>query len=173
MSDFPPIRRIVTGHDAAGVAKILWDGPATNARHSASGNRSTLLWSSAETPADIALGEAPEDEGARTLGTPPPPNGTRFAINDLPPGAVGAHHRTDSLDYAIILAGDVDLVMDEGRTRCNVGDVIVQRGTNHSWVNAGTTPARIAFVLIDAKPLGIGRPVAHGQAAAASEPAKH
>jgi quercetin dioxygenase-like cupin family protein len=157
--ELPPIRRVVTGHDANGVAKVLIDGPATNVRSSRPGSASTLLWSSDETPADIAIGENAEDLGARILGTAPPANGTRFTINDIPPGRPGLMHRTETLDYAIVLAGELDMVMDNDSTvTLKTGDVVIQRGTNHSWVNRGTEPARVAFVLIDAKPLGIGNP---------------
>lgn len=154
----PPIRRVVTGHDANGVAKVLIDGPATNVRSSRPGSASTLMWSTDEMPADIAIGEAIEDLGARTLGTAPPANGTRFTINDIPPGRPGLMHRTETLDYAIVLAGEIDMVTDDATVTLRTGDVVIQRGTNHSWVNRSTQPARIAFVLIDAKPLGIGNP---------------
>jgi quercetin dioxygenase-like cupin family protein len=158
-SDLPPIRRIVTGHDADGVAKVLIDGPASNVRSSRPGSASTLIWSTDETPADIAIGEDVEDLGARKLGTAPPANGTRFTINDIPPGRPGLMHRTETLDYAIVLAGEIDMEMDNSTTvTLKTGDVVVQRGTNHSWINRGTKPARVAFVLIDAKPLGIGNP---------------
>ena len=154
----PPIRRVVTGHDAKGVAKILSDGPATNVRSSRPGSASTLMWSTFETPADISVGEDVEDLGARVLGTAPPENGTRFTINDIPPGRPGVMHRTETLDYAIVLAGEVEMVMDDSSVLLKAGDVVIQRGTNHAWVNKGSEPARIAFVLIDAEPLGIGNP---------------
>ena len=154
----PPIRRVVTGHDAKGVAKVLIDGPATNVRSSRPGSASTLMWSTFETPADIPTGEGVEDLGARILGTAPPENGTRFTINDIPPGRPGVMHRTETLDYAIVLAGEVEMVMDDSSVLLKAGDVVIQRGTNHAWVNKGSEPARIAFVLIDAKPLGIGNP---------------
>ena len=154
----PPVRRIVTGHDANGVAKVLIDGPATNVRSSRPGSASTLMWSTDEAPADIAIGEDVEDLGARTLGTAPPANGTLFTINDIPAGRPGLMHRTETLDYAIVLAGEIDMVMDDSRVTLRAGDVVIQRGTNHSWVNRGPQPARIAFILIDAKPLGLGNP---------------
>jgi quercetin dioxygenase-like cupin family protein len=155
----PPIRRIVTGHDDKGVAKVLIDSPATNVRSSRPGSGSTLIWSTDETPADISMGENAEDLGARILGTAPPENGTRFTINDIPPGRPGVMHRTETLDYAIVLSGQLDMELDNGETvKLRAGDVVVQRGTNHSWINRGTEPVRIAFVLIDAKPLGIGNP---------------
>ena len=155
----PPIRRIVTGHDDKGVAKVLIDSPATNVRSSRPGSGSTLIWSTDQTPADISMGENAEDLGARILGTAPPENGSRFTINDIPPGRPGVMHRTETLDYAILLSGEIDMELDNGETvKLKAGDVVVQRGTNHSWINRGTEPARIAFVLIDAKPLGIGNP---------------
>lgn len=156
---FPPIRRIVTGHDADHVAKVLLDGPATNARHPTSGNVSTLIWCTDGAPADIAIGESVEDLGARRLGTAPPRHGTRFAIIDFPPGNTPVLHRTETVDYVICLSGEIDMDMDRSTVTLRAGDVMVQRGTNHAWANRGTQPARVAFVLVDAKPLGIGHPV--------------
>ena len=154
-----PIRRVVTGHDENNLAKVLIDGEATNTRSSQPGRLSTLIWSTDATPADNAIGEDIEDLGARVLGTAPPAGGTRFTINDIPPGAEGAMHRTETLDYVIVLSGELDMEMDEGTVTLKAGDVMVQRGTYHSWINRGTDYARVAFVLIDAKPLGIGRPL--------------
>jgi quercetin dioxygenase-like cupin family protein len=158
--DYPPIRRIVTGHDAHQVAKVITDGPATNWKSGSPGTVSTLIWSTGSTPADISLGETIEDLGARMLGTAPPPNGTRFAVIDFPPGNSGRMHRTETVDYVIVIAGEIDMDMDNSTVRLKAGDVMVQRGTNHAWVNRGTERARLAFVLIDAAPLGIGHPVA-------------
>ena len=157
---FPPIRRVVTGHDANDVAKIITDGAATNARFPPSGIRSTLIWCTDATPADIAVGETVEDMGQRKLGTPPPANGTRFAVIDFPPGNAPGMHRTESIDYVIVLAGEIDMDMDDSTVTLRAGDVMVQRGTNHAWANRSDKPARVAFVLIDAKPLGIGHAIA-------------
>ena len=157
--DTPPIRRVVTGHDAHDVAKVLMDGAATNWKSSSPGTVSTLIWSTDDAPADIAIGERIEDLGARILGTAPPANGTRFAVIDYPPGNSGRMHRTETIDYVIVIAGEIDMDMDDSTVHLRAGDVMVQRGTNHAWVNRGTAPARLAFVLIDAKPLGIGHPV--------------
>ena len=157
------MRRVVTGHDDAGKAIVLIDGEATNRRTSASGNSSTLMWCSDAMPADIALGTSVEDMGARTLGTPPPENGTRFTVNEILPGNTAVIHRTETLDYVIVLSGEIDMDLDDSSVRLKAGDVLVQRGTNHAWVNRGTAPARIAFVLIDAQPLGIGHPVVRGE----------
>jgi len=157
--EHPPVRRVVTGHDLERVAKVLIDGPATNRKFPASGAVTTLVWSTDRTPADIAIGENPEDMGARVLGTAPPPNGTRFTVNDFPPGNQGVMHRTDTLDYVIVLSGEIEMAMDDSTVKLKAGDVMVQRGTVHGWYNRGTEVARVAFVLIDAVPLGIGKPV--------------
>jgi quercetin dioxygenase-like cupin family protein len=163
--DFPPLRRVVTGHDARRVAKVLIDAPAANVRRSKSGGRSTLVWCTDRSPADIPVGENVEDMGARTLGTPPPANGTRFTVNDIPPGRSGPMHRTDTVDYVIVLSGEVEMRLDDSSVTLKAGDVVVQRGTNHAWINRGSEPARVAFVLVDARPLGIGHPVARGDKA--------
>jgi quercetin dioxygenase-like cupin family protein len=157
-----PVRRIVTGHTGE-TAIVLSDGPGGYVRELPTGARSTLMWSTDQMPTDISVGTDVEDLGARKLGTQPPPNGSRFNVNDIPPGHPGIMHRTESLDYAIILAGEIDMELDDGqRVSLNAGDVVVQRGTNHSWINRGTGWARIAFVLLDAQPLGIGHPVPPG-----------
>ena len=154
-----PVRRVVTGHDSNKVAKVLIDAPAANRKFQPSGTVSTLIWATDRTPADIAIGEDAEDMGARMLGTAPPANGTRFTINDFPPGNTGVMHRTDTVDYVLVLSGEIDMVMDDSTVRLEAGDVMVQRGTIHAWFNRGTEVARVAFVLVDAKPLGIDKPV--------------
>ena len=159
---YPPIPRYVTGHDAKNVAKVIMQGPATNAKYPSAGTVSTLIWSTDRTPADISIGENVEDLGARIIGTAPPANGTRFAVIDFPPGNSGRMHRTETIDYVIVIAGEIDMDMDNSTVRLKAGDVMVQRGTHHAWVNRGTERARLAFVLIDAAPLGIGHPVAGG-----------
>jgi quercetin dioxygenase-like cupin family protein len=156
---FSSIRRIVTGHRTNNTAKALIDGPATNRRARNTGSVSTLIWCTDSTPADIRVGENIEDMGARMLGTPPPPNGTRFTVNDIPPGRTGPMHRTETIDYVIVLAGELEMQMDDSTVKLKAGDVLVQRGTHHAWINRGPNPARVAFILIDAKPLGIGHPV--------------
>jgi len=156
---FPPIRRVVTGHDRNNIAKVLMDGPATNAKPPRGGSISTLVWCSDSMPVDMAIGEQIEDMGARILGTAPPPNGTRFCVIDFPPDAPGTMHRTETVDYVLVLKGEIDMDMDDSTVKLRQGDILIQRGTNHSWVNRSGAHARLAFVLIDAKPLGIGHPV--------------
>ena len=166
--NYPPIRRIVTGHGQDRVARVIKDGPASNAKYPGPGTVSTLIWCTDETPADIAVGENVEDMGSRILGSPPPPNGTRFAVIDFPPGNAAITHRTETIDYVIVLSGEIEMDMDDSTVKLKAGDVMVQRGTNHAWVNRGTERARLAFVLIDAKPPGIGHAIASG--VSASEP---
>ena len=158
-SRFSPIRRVVTGHDTKNVAKAIMDGPATNHKGGASGAQSTLIWITDGAPADMPIGETVEDLGARILGTPPPPNGTRFCVITFPPGNPGRMHRTETIDYVIVMEGEIDMDMDDSTVKLKQGDVMVQRGTNHAWANRSNRHARVAFVLVDAQPLGIGKPV--------------
>lgn len=102
-------------------------------------------------PADVAAGRDVEDMGARVLGIQPPPNGSRFVINDIAPG-VTPMHRTDTLDYVIVLAGEIDCDLPDDTITLRAGDVLVQRGTDHAWVNRSGAWARIGVVLIDAQP---------------------
>jgi quercetin dioxygenase-like cupin family protein len=165
---------VVTGHDERGKAVVVIDGAAPNAKARQGGIVSTLLWVTDETPADMA-GWA--DRADRTIGVPPPPRGSIFRIVDFPPvgdevksidnaayvremgihpaGAPGRHpytHRTKSVDYAIVLSGEVDMLLDDSQVHLKAGDVLVQRGTIHNWVNRGTEPCVMGFVLVDAKP---------------------
>jgi quercetin dioxygenase-like cupin family protein len=156
---FPPLRRIVTGHDSKNIAKVIMDGAPTNARHGVAGNVSTLIWCIDSAPADISIGEDVEDMGNRKLGTAPPALGTRVTVIDFPPGNAPAMHRTETIDYVFVLSGEIDMDMDDSTVKMKAGDVMVQRGTNHSWVNRSDKPARLGFVLVDAKPLGIGHAV--------------
>jgi len=164
-----PVRRVITGH-RDGRAVVLFDGAAPNQKlRQASGLVSTLLWVTDETPADIARGD---DRSLREIGVPPPPGGSIFRVVDFPPesGARSrdailkemgvtdhggarhaAMHRTRSIDYAIVLEGEIDMLLDDSEVHLEAGDVLVQQGTNHAWVNRGRRPCRMAFVLIDAE----------------------
>jgi len=169
------VRRVVTGHQSDGKAVVLYDGapPAVRARPE-SGTKSWLLWAADATPADI---NGAADRGDRIMGIPPPAGGSVFRIVDfhpidyakLPPDHMArsmgadhapskgwaprhpAMHRTRSVDYAVVVAGEIDMLLDDSEIHLKAGDVLVQQGTNHAWVNRGTQPCRIAFVLIDAK----------------------
>ncbi len=152
-----PVRRVVTGHDGGHVAKVLWDAPVTKIKRGKSGFL-THLWNTRETPAEIAAGTDIDDPGDEPHVTPPPPGGSRFVMIDYPPGNQGTMHRTETLDYVIVLAGEIDMVMDDSTVHLRAGDTLIQRGTNHAWFNRGSENARLAFVLVDAQPLGIGHP---------------
>ncbi len=157
-----PIRRVVTGHDSKNVAKVIIEGPAANTKTPREGVASTLMWSTDAMPVDIAVGEHVEDMGARILGTAPPPDGSRFIVMEFAPGIASEMHRTETIDYIAMLSGEIDMDMDDSTVTLRAGDIMVQRGTNHAWVNRGQEPARLAIVLLDAKPIGIGHPRLRG-----------
>jgi len=150
-----PIRRIITGHDANNKAKVMIDGIADNIRSPRTGQFTTLMWCTDDMPASMPVGENVEDMGARKLGTYPPVNGTRFMIADYPPNNEPFMHRTETVDYIVILSGKIDMELDDGEVvTMGPGDVMVQRGTNHAWINRYDEVCRMVFVLVDAKPLG-------------------
>ena len=107
--------------------------------------------------AEILVREGARVIGADPVGTDPPgplsvqpaPNGTKLRINELPPGAGSPMHRTQTVDYGIVLDGEVVLVLDDSETVLRAGDVVVQRGTSHRWENRSGATARVAFILID------------------------
>jgi naringenin degradation protein FdeH len=143
-------RRIVTGHDGRGRSIVLADGP-TPRSHSLPGATFHELWNTAEMPAPVRPAE-PHEPTDRPLVTPPDAGGTIVRIVDLEPGSRSPMHRTESIDYGIVLDGAVTLVLDDGsETRLRTGDVVIQRGTDHAWVNAADEPARMAFVLVDGR----------------------
>jgi mannose-6-phosphate isomerase-like protein (cupin superfamily) len=170
------IRRIVTTVDKDGKAVVLFDGD--NPHKVVRPNRSVtsrLVWVTDRTPADMS-GTA--DRAAVGIGIAPPSHGSVFRIIDIPPTTpeidklpvdflhqqIGDHapkkgvpprhplmHRTLTIDYAIIMQGEIDMLLDDTELHLKAGDVLIQQGTNHAWVNRGSEPCRIAFVLIDAK----------------------
>jgi hypothetical protein len=169
------VRRVVTVVDDDGKAVVLLDG--ANPHTAVRPNRnvvSRLLWVSDRTPAAIS-GKA--DRAADPIGIAPPAGGSVFRIVDFPPvtpaiealdaasmqreladhaprrGRPPRHplmHRTRTIDYAIVMAGEIDMLLDDSEIHLRAGDVLVQQGTNHAWVNRGSEACRIAFVLIDA-----------------------
>jgi|SRR5450830_1784249 mannose-6-phosphate isomerase-like protein (cupin superfamily) len=170
------VRRVVTGHDDSGKAIIESDGASPNVRvREGAGFVSTLVWVTDEMPANGALRI---DRADRTIGTAPPPNGTILRVVDFPPvtpeaeainqaallKAMGVDHhspddakarhaythRTRSVDYAIVLSGEIDMLLDDSEVHLRSGDILIQQGTNHAWVNRTQDFCRIAFVLIDA-----------------------
>ena len=146
------IRRVVTGHDASGRAVVKIDEVAKNLVSSRPGATACVVWTTEGFPVDNT-GE--EDAGLRKTGTTLD-NGTVFRILELAPGVTPRNHRTNSIDYAVVMSGEVDMELDDTTVHLKAGDVLVQRGTIHNWVNRGTEPCVIAFVLIAAKPVTVG-----------------
>jgi len=139
------IRRVVTGHDSSGKAIATIDDflPGVAMRPGVS---AAVAWTSEVFPVDNN-GDA--DEATRKTGTTHA-NGTVFRIIEFAPGNGGRNHRTDSIDYAVIMSGEIDMDLDGEEVHLKAGDVIVQRGTIHNWINRGSEPCVIAFVLIAA-----------------------
>jgi len=138
---------VVTGHDEHGVSVFTDDGPVPVVRTAPDGALFYEIWSTDATPVPIAAGEP--DPTLSTLTVPPSPLGSKIRINQFPPGAVTPVHRTQSLDYGVVLSGEVVLVLDDSETVLRAGDVAVQRGTSHRWENRSASAARMAFILID------------------------
>jgi quercetin dioxygenase-like cupin family protein len=153
------IRRIVTGHDASGRAVVKIDEVAKTLVSSRPGATACVVWTTEGFPIENT-GE--EDAGQRKTGTTLD-NGTVFRLLELAPGVTPRNHRTDSIDYAVVMSGEVDMELDDTTVHLKAGDVLVQRGTIHNWVNRGSEPCVIAFVLIAAKPVAIGDKVLHAQ----------
>jgi len=174
--EFKAIRRVVVGHDPQGKAVALFDGEVAPRQRSPGGNAVSNLWVTGEFPVDL---NGAADKAQTQVGVPPPANGTIFRIVDFPPASTAAAaghvdhdkvlvamgidpatqgyarhrntHRTKSVDYAIILDGEIDMLMDDSEVHLKTGDVLIQQGTNHAWVNNSGRNCRVAFVLIDAQ----------------------
>ncbi|MCW5636762.1 MAG: cupin domain-containing protein [Rubrivivax sp.] len=176
---FPPIHRVVTGHDAEGKAIVASNGPLPTVVEIAAipGTVFHEVWSTAGTPALVDNGPDPT-AGALTL--PPPRLGTRMRFVDIPPDSAEflAHgaarmkdaftqvgdvqastvkadsphplmHRTESVDYGIVIEGEMTLVLDDSEVLLRPGSVVVQRGTNHAWANRSGRLCRMLFILVD------------------------
>ena len=152
-------RRVVTGHDETGRAAVKIDEVTQNLVSSRPGATASVVWTTQGFPVDNT---GDEDQGRRQTGTTLD-NGSVFRVLELAPGATPRNHRTDSIDYAVVMAGEIDMELDDMTVHLKAGDVLVQRGTIHNWVNRGTVPCVIAFVLIAAKPVEVGGRVLHAQ----------
>lgn len=144
------LRRVVTGHDKDGKAVVEIDEISTNAISRRPGQSGTVIWTTPAVPydnTDTADGAAAKVE--TSLG-----NGTVFRVVKYDPGVSPRMHRTDSIDYAVVVSGEIDMELDDGATvHLRAGDLVVQRGTVHNWLNNGTVPCIIAFTLIGANPI--------------------
>lgn len=146
------MRRVVTGHRADGQSFVATDEVSGNVSSGREGMQATVIWSTGESPADNM---DTEDGATRSLATSDD-DGTVFRIVKYDPGVAPRNHRTQSVDYAIIMSGEITMGLDEGEVTLRQGDVLVQRGTIHNWVNNGSEPCLIAFILCAAKPLEVG-----------------
>jgi quercetin dioxygenase-like cupin family protein len=148
MSPTPP-RRIVTGHDEDGRSVVLSDGATPTTHTFPTGAIFHEIWSTSATPVPIGAAEDGEPTDG-PLRVPPGPAGTIVHVIDMPPGSSAPMHRTRSVDYGIVLDGEVVLELDDGvETRMVTGDVVVQRGTAHGWSNRSDRVARMLFVMVD------------------------
>jgi hypothetical protein len=178
MSNVP--RRVVTGHNADGKSVFVSDAVTPHVFRRSPGSAIVMeLWETRATPAD---NRGNDDAIDRAFRLSPPKNGSVFRIIDYPPDservkaraaeragpddgsgwlqaadkAPARHlgfHKTSSVDYAIVLSGEIYALMDEGEVLLKAGDALIQRGTNHAWSNRTDAPCRVAFVLIDAEPV--------------------
>ncbi len=146
------LRRVVTGHDVQGRAVVKIDDMCGNAASSREGVTASVVWTTEGFPVDNG-GE--EDAGQRRVATSES-NGTVFRVIEYGPGITPRTHRTESVDYAVVISGEIDMRLDDSEVHLKTGDVLVQRGTIHAWINRGSVPCVIAFVLIGAKPVEIG-----------------
>jgi quercetin dioxygenase-like cupin family protein len=146
------IRRVVTGHDANGNAVVRMDEIAKNVISARPGAHSAVIWTTEGFPVS---NDGNEDTSTRQVGTSEG-NGTVFRVVHYAPGVAARNHRTDSIDYAVVISGEIDMVLDGTTAHLKAGDVLVQRGTIHNWVNRGAEPCVIAFALIGAHPVKVG-----------------
>ena len=146
------IRRVVTGHDAEGKATVLIDEMVSNVVSGRPGQFASVIWSTDSLPAD---NDGDTDPSGRSIGITIP-NGSVFRIVQFGPGVTPRNHRTDSIDYAVVMSGEIDMDLDGTIVHLRAGDVLVQRGTIHNWINNGSEPCVIAFSLIAAKPVTAG-----------------
>lgn len=176
----PSFKRVVTGHDDRGRAIIVESGapPQAFASRTLPGTVFHEIWKTHATPAPIDNGPDPTRQ---PLQLPPPPRGSAVRVVDIPPDRIqdtlpaelmaahflemgAAHvgeagrdarhrfmHRTETVDYGIVVSGKVWLVLDEGEIELAPGDVVVQRGTHHAWSNRTEDMARMVFVLLDGR----------------------
>jgi quercetin dioxygenase-like cupin family protein len=142
-------RRVVTGHDAGGKAIVLSD-EVLQGSIMAPGIEPLPLWTTAGFPVSNDGATDTKDDVAGIT----KPNGTVFTLVTFGPGNPPLLHRTNSIDYGIIVSGEIDMELDDGQmVHFNAGDVLVQRGTIHNWVNRGTEPCVLAAIIIDSKPV--------------------
>ena len=148
-------RRVVTGHTPDGVSVVVSDGPVPVSRElPEDGVAFHEIWNTNGAPAPVTAREA-VDPTEVDLTVPPPKRGTKIRINEFQPGRLDERglqspvHRTESVDYGIVLEGEITLVLDDSEVTLYAGDVVVQRGTDHAWANRSDSVTKVAFILVD------------------------
>ena len=146
------VRRVVTVHDQSGRAVVKIDEIASNVVSSRPGQSAAVIWSTRSFPVD---NDDEFDGSMRTVSTSES-DGTVFRVVHYAPGVAPRLHRTESIDYAVVVSGEIDMQIDGAEVHLKAGDVLVQRGTIHNWINRGSEPCVIAFVLVGANPATAG-----------------
>jgi quercetin dioxygenase-like cupin family protein len=141
------LRRVVTAHDLDGRAVVKIDEMCANVISRRPLHSSCVVWSSAEFPVDNAAAGDLAQRDVAVVGR----SDTVFRVVQYEPGVAPRNHRTETLDYAVVMSGEIDMEIDGATVHLRQGDVLVQRGTIHNWINRGTAPCMIAFVLIAAR----------------------
>lgn len=154
------IRRVVTGTTPGGQSKVLFDSslPLVEQESKGSGRQedragaaSAVLWTTKGFPTD---NDDSSDAGLRKVNTAES-DGTVLRIVQYATGVTPRHHRTNSVDYAVVLSGSIEMELDTETVKLATGDVMVQRGTIHNWINNGTAPCVMAYILIGANPVKV------------------
>jgi len=143
------VRRVITGHEANGRAVVKIDEVAKNITSSRPQQSAVVIWTTEGFPVN---NDGDADTSTRKVGTTLA-NGCVFRVVEFGPGVSPRNHRTDSIDFAVVMSGEIDMQLDGSEVHLKAGDVLVQRGTIHNWVNRGKEPCVIAFVLVAAKPV--------------------
>jgi len=151
------IRRVVTGHNDQGQARVVIDEIAKNVISGRPGANAAVIFTTEGFPVD---NNGNADTSGRKVGTTLD-NGVVFRVVSFAPGVTPRNHRTDSIDFASVLSGEIDMDLDGEVVHLKAGDVLVQRGTIHNWINRGTEPCTIAFVLVNSKPVKAGGKTLH------------
>ena len=172
-TELPPLRRVVCSIDSNGRSVVSDDGPPPAVRPvHRPGFNSRNIWATFQSPAKLSDG----DRSKEVAGLMPPVGGTVIKYIDFPPEGTATQpaqgdrppmlgerglrrfpdspihpgmHETDTIDYAIVLSGEIVAIMDEGETLMKQGDVLIQRATSHAWANRSNAPCRVLFVLVD------------------------
>jgi len=153
------VRRVITGHDASGRAVVKIDEVAKNITSSRPQQSAVVIWTTEGFPVN---NDGDADTSMRKVGTTLA-NGCVFRVVEFGPGVSPRNHRTDSIDFAVVMSGEIDMQLDGSEVHLKAGDVLVQRGTIHNWVNRGKEPCVIAFALVDAKPVTAGGRILHAE----------